>query len=493
MTLQHWRMNYSELAGKFENSVSIRLLRADHAPLILAYLHDLFKRDQRPSVPYQDALESLQNLIEGINEESALNKFGEKAETYLKNWANTGYIRIYARNTGDDRFVELTNDSERVLGWLESLEKREFVGTESRLLNIYNLLEEITVRSTQDAEQRIALLERQKAEIEQQIAQIRASGEPDRFNPTQIRERFIQAEELASAMLRDFREIEGNFKQVATQVYEAQLQPNTRKGDLLGKVLDMHEGLRESDQGRSFYAAWEYLRRPERQDRLRELVVHVYALPELAEIALPNTRLRNFTRYLTDASQRVIDQNRRLAENLRHALDENTISENRRLRAVIAEIKAAAIRRRNMLANRDWSIEIEGDPDVMLPMERDLYSPSDRVRFTLRPLLAESLPLASSDLDVLYSPFYVDAQVLARNIADALLDRLSVTLAEVIRDHPVTKGVAELVAYLTLASQEPTRHTIDPLRVEEFLIRRLDETWITVKLPRVTFRKYADE
>ena len=59
---------------------------------------------------------------------------------------------------------------EKAYRWAQSLARREFVGTESRLHTLIGLLRQIVHGSETDPEARIAELERRRAEIDDEIA-----------------------------------------------------------------------------------------------------------------------------------------------------------------------------------------------------------------------------------------------------------------------------------------------------------------------------------
>ena len=82
-------------------------------------------------------------------------------------------------------------------------------------------------------------------------------------------------------------------------------------------------------------------------------------------------------------------------------------------------------------------------------MERPLYTPA------IKPLIAD-IELESGDAEVdaaaLYSQVVIDKAQLARHIRHALQDRSQITLRELCEMQPLQHGLAELVAYLQLAS-----------------------------------------
>jgi hypothetical protein len=81
--------------------------------------------------------------------------------------------------------------------------------------------------------------------------------------------------------------------------------------------------------------------------------------------------------------------------------------------------------------------------------------------------------LAIVDLLSLHTQFHIDKAILYRRIETLLNIRSQVTLAEVLAHYPPEKGLAEVLAYCTLAADDPD-HYIDAQETE------------TIKLPVAT-------
>lgn len=489
-------MNYDQLRFDFEHASSLKLLRSLHAPLIIAFLYAQFKRAQRLSVPFDDLALQLERFLEGLNEQQP--QAYRSATAYLKEWADEAHriVRIVSRGNGD--FVELTADAERAIGWVEGLYRREFVGTESRFLSIFNLLEEIIARSTEDVPTRLEQLERQRDALQQEIDSIRAAGRVEPFTDTQIRERFLQAGEVARELVRDFAAVEQNFRAIAKALQERQVQPGTRKGALVGYVLDADAELRESDQGRSFYAFWEFLMSPSKQDELSEMLERVYALPIVREVARDHHLLRHVSGALIEAGGKVVGSNHRLAEQLRRLLDERVQTERRRVRELIEDIKRAALR----LVDEGQAgvfLELEGSPELNLVMEKPLWEPSVAPVIEDRPLEGDP-DLNEADFRALFKQFSVSEERLRERIEMLLADQPRCTLSDVLERFPLEQGLAEVITYMALASRDE-RHEVSETQHEMIFLRTspledepddLDENGSglhrSVSVPKITFR-----
>ena len=481
-------MDYARLQHEFRAAPSLRLIQKDTAPLIVSFLYRQFKLANRLVIPAAELTDQLEGLLEELNA-SEPDRYPRSAHAYLKQWCDEDHrlLRQYYAPGSDDPVFELTPDAEQAIGWIEDRQKVEFVGTESRLLRIFELLEEIVGRGSQNAEVRLAQLEAQKATIEREIASIHATGAVEQLSATQLKERFLEANDTARRLLADFRTVEQNFRSIAAEVQRAQLEQSLQKGAVVRRVLDADTALKESDQGRSFYAFWEFLRSPTRQDVLRDRLLAVYALPELGAMHNEYGLLRRLKSNLLDASEKIIQSNHRLADQLRRMLDEQNVAEGRRVRELIGAIKQAAACLITAPPTDEAWLELEGAPEVRMPMARPLWEASVPVRFAGQPIALAENDLDTADLSRLYHQFYVDEERLRQRVATLLTTRNRVTLAEVVRHYPITQGLAEVIGYVQLAAHSAAQINGD--QTEMLPIQYDDDHAPTAELlvPLVTF------
>jgi len=492
-------MDDERLAWDLQHAPSIRLLKADNAALIIGFLYQQFKRAQRVSVPLSNLVEQLEGYVEHLNELTS-GRYVRSAQAYITEWADDThrFIRISTYGNADVPVVELTSDTERAIGWLEDMHSQAFVGTESRFLLIVQLLNEIVHKSTEDPAQRLAQLEQQRAELDEQIELIRQTGRVENlYTPTQVRERFFEASQLARQLLRDFRLVEEKFREIARSIQEAQLRPGMRKGTLVEYVLDADEELKASDQGRSFYSFWEFLMSPTQSDELKELLEALGELSELRSALSDDHLLPRLPGYLVSAGEKVVHSNSRLAEQLRRLLDEQALAENRRVHELIQEIKQEVFLRGPTLPEQEILLELEGAPETQLVMERSLWEPAKTQTFNEQPLEVSNEDLHAIDFTSLYRQFSVDEMLLRRRIETLLEKHSQVRLSEVLAQYPVEKGLAEVLTYCALAARDP-RHQIDPALREEIRLATSGlETLATERvlvLPRISYRRsdYAE-
>ena len=110
-------MDFDQLAYDLQHAPGIRLLKADHAALIISFLHRQFKQEQRIAIPLTELSERLANTLETLNEQEPTS-YPRPAHSYLTEWADElhRFIRITTPANSDKPLVELTADTERAIG-----------------------------------------------------------------------------------------------------------------------------------------------------------------------------------------------------------------------------------------------------------------------------------------------------------------------------------------------------------------------------------------
>lgn len=488
------QMDEERLAWDLQHTPSIRLLKADNAALIIGFLYHQFKRAQRVSVPLSELVEQLEGYLEHLNELTP-RRYASNAQKYISEWADDDhrFVRIAVYGQSDVPAVELTSDTERAIGWLEDMHAQAFVGTESRFLLIVQLLRDIVQQSTEDPAERLAQLEQQRAELDAEIELIRDTGRVDNlYTPTQVRERFFEASQLARQLLRDFRLVEERFREIARSIQAGQLKPGMRKGSLVEFVLDADEELKASDQGRSFYGFWEFLMSPSQGDELKSLLEELDNLDDLRGPLDDDHLLPHLPGYLVNAGEKIVHSNSRLAEQLRRLLDEQTLAENRRVQELIQEIKQEMFLPIQGSSEQEAWMELEGAPDTQLVMERELWEPTKTQAFNEQPIQVNAEDLQAIDFTRLYRQFAVDELLLRQRIDSLLEKKPLVRLSEVLAAYPIEKGLAEVLTYCVLAARDP-RHQIDALVNEEIALltsgpENLAQERVLI-LPQISYRR----
>lgn len=464
-----------------------RLLRSDHAPLLASFLHRVFVAPNVRVMAAADLAEALDDELYALRQHLGDDAFPKSALDYLNDWAGPekGWLRKFYGQGSDEPQFDLTPATEKAIAWLGSLTERSFVGTESRLLTLFELLKQMSEGSESDPAKRIAELRKRRDEIDGEIERALAGNVP-LLDDTALKDRFQQFMQLARELLTDFREVEHNFRRLDRRVRERIALWEGAKGALLEEIMGERDAIADSDQGRSFRAFWDFLMSSRRQEELTGLLARVLALPPVAELK-PDARTRRVHYDWLEAGEHTQRTVAQLSQQLRRFLDDQAWLENRRIMDILHGIEAKALSLRQCPPAGELTSIAEAAADVELPLERPLHTPAQK------PLIAEVELLAGdSDVDAaaLYTQVVVDKARLARCIRQALQQRSQITLRQLTDAEPLQQGLAELVAYLTLGT-ESFKAVVEEGTPEVIAWEALASDGVAVRkearLPRVIF------
>ena len=477
--------SFDDIAWLRANSPAWRLLRADSAPLVLSFLHRVFVEENVRSIAATELADRLDDELYALNERTP-ESFPRAAKAYLDDWASPehGWLRKYYPDGSDEAHFDATPAVEKALQWVRVLGEREFVGTESRLNTIFDLLRQIVFGTEADPQARIEELKRQQRKLGDEIARIEAGG-LSLLEPSGVRDRYQQFAATARELLSDFREVEENFRKLDRQLREKITGWQDGKGELLDDVLGSRESIAGSDQGRSFQAFHDFLLSQARQEELSELLAKVHELPDVT--AERDPRLKHVHYDWLDAARSTQATVRQLSEQLRRFLDDQVWFENRRVIDLLRDIEGRALKLRDE-RTADLTMEIDDDaPAIRLPMERPLYAPISKPRIDSGDIRSAT-DADETDPAALFEQVYVDPGPLRANVRAALRRESQVGLADLVSATPLTHGVAELVAYLSLRDDTFTV-VYDEARTEQVSWTGMDGRDRTATLPRVTFAR----
>jgi len=451
-------MDFYAINSLRENHAGWSLLRAQNAPLALAFFMTAFTGPNQRDLGRQELIDVLDDVLFGLRDSEGEDRFPRPAAEYLDDWASDErkWLRKYYVPGEDEPHYDLSAASEDVIRWVENLRGREFVATQSRLTSIFAVLKQLVQQSETDPEVRLAELQRQRDGIDAEMQRIMAGNIRVMTAPEAL-DHLQQLTTLARDLLSDFREVEQNFRKLDRQVREQIATWDGTQGELLQSIFDNQQDISSSLQGRTFQGFWDYLMSPRLRTELQDLLQRATRIEALANNSSLHA-VANLHQDWLPAVEQTQATVRQLSQQMRRLLDDKVFLENKRVMQLIRSIESAALGTREAPPSGAF-MEIEGSSvDVVLPFERPLYEPSRKVLVDDTVEVAEDTDV---DAGALFNQFYVDKERLQANIDTVLAETDQATLAEVTAAFPLSQGLAELVAYYQLATESDWA-TINP-------------------------------
>ncbi len=440
-------LDYATLEILRQGHPAWRLLRSDHAPLLASFLHRVFVAPNIRVIAQSDLAEALEDELYALRERLGAEAFPRAALEYLNDWAapERGWLRKFYRQGSDEPHFDLTPATEKAIAWLGTLTERSFVGTESRLLTLFELLQQMSEGTETNPQARLAELRARREAVDAEIERVE-SGDIPLLDDTALRDRFQQFVQLARELLSDFREVEHNFRGLDRRVRERIALWEGGKGTLLEEIMGERDAIADSDQGRSFRAFWDFLMSSRRQEQFSERIDRVLALPAVSALQ-PDARTRRIHYDWLEAGEHTQRTVAELSRQLRRFLDDRAWLENRRIMDILHGIESKALALRDSPPPGEVTGIADTAAEIELPMERPLHTPAVKPRIAD---IAWAADEAEVDAGALFSQVVVDRSRLARHVRQALQGRGQVTLRELCEAQPLQQGLAELVAYLQL-------------------------------------------
>lgn len=482
----------SQILNTLNTSPSVGLLRLRNREMIIEFLVKTFVNKQG-AISSENIHTQLSDFLEGhkieIDEESEISVFDTyevKAKKYIQNWTNSGFLTNYPDEQGEV-FYELSAHSSKTIDWLASLKKEEFVGTESKFNNILNQLKELVEFTNEDAEKRIQLLEEKKLEIEQQIQRIKIGEDVKVFEEFEIVPRFNQLNQSAKELLSDFKEVEDNFKEITKGIYQKHADGSLTKSDILEFTFDALDALKESQQGKSFYAFWSFILNPDLQSKWESLTKELYKTLEEKSIPVNDPFLKGMKKHLHSSGQKVYKANDKMAEKLSRIIRESESSKSEATKKIIQEIKKQLVEISKTRKKPEISFELETEIEINIPFERKLTTEqSEEITYTNKPKIAGENITSSNHLGKLFSQSNIDKELLRKRNKDILKEKAQTTLLEVVENYGgLEKGLPELFGYIGIVKE--FKHIISPDKTQSIVFD--SENKKQIKIPEIILTK----
>lgn len=430
-----------------------KLLNADNAPLVLYFLITAFINKGRASAPESELCDILSNIIYELNKNADI-QYSTNIAAYLQNWTKSSWLNCSFADDGnaDDPVYDITPSAQKALNFINSLKSYSFVGTQSRLMTIFNLLKQLNMGTETDPDLYIKELEKQRDELNLNIENAKKGILP-KLDKTQIVDCFQQFEHMSRSLLSDFREVEYNFRDLDRNVRKKIALWDGSKGKLLDSIFNESDNIENSDQGKNSRAFSQLLLSGNTNDRIQNMIDHVYALEEIKDLNF-DPQLKHIYDDWVAGSEQINRTVAKLSKQLRSFIDDRVFIENLRVMSLIQNVERTCAQIRDVLSFSNVKelpgLEIEIPfVEAQLPLERPLFSPKAEIDFSQEPI-REGDP---SEVDIPEALLLdlIDKNKLIYNIELMLNEKSEITLNEIINRFPVEYGLLEILTYLEIA------------------------------------------
>lgn len=183
-------MQVEEITQILRESPSVRLIKSRSVDFFLSFVIEAFEgqaaiMQERLHMLLENRLDEQENtLVEDDSEMTRLVESNEqKAKRLIKDWTDKGFLTNYQNEEGEVIY-EISSHTSKLIDWVVSLKKEDYIGTESKFKTLFSQLKELVEYSNEDREKRLELLRTKKMEIEHQIQRLEIWAKRSRFTRT---------------------------------------------------------------------------------------------------------------------------------------------------------------------------------------------------------------------------------------------------------------------------------------------------------------------
>jgi len=430
----------------FQESRAWKLLRADNAPQILAFIFDLFTDDSE--VPFGHARIALDAELKRCRE-LGIWETETTAGTYLNQWIRAGWLSEM------DDMLRKTDASEVALRFCQSLDQRATGTSASHLRIVQEAVRDFAVAVSPNPDERLTLLEHRKAEIQREIDDLNA-GVIIELSEVEQRERIREIYQLASVLTGDFRHVEDEIRELDQMIRVKMIESSTNRGEILSAIMEKEILLSKTDAGSAFDGFFQLLCDVNRSTEFKDQLRSILNQPVAEQLSLAQQQfLGHLIRELERESGRVHDIRRRTEESLRAYIESDAVLESRAVEQLLGQLERLAIEIRQSSADYEKQLKHNtglflpvGSVRISSPMSMALKSPDDKLDTSG---VEEVVNSRSPSDEMLNSLEAVQVREVAYRIRDILKQEGPMTIASLASIQPVQSGLEELVACLRVA------------------------------------------
>ena len=436
-------MNFSHSLAKYrrlyeENKVW-KLLRATTAPLILAFIEQVFSSGQN-EISYSQA-----RILLDAELEKEQWYADTPAAIYINQWVKDGWLREM------DNKLTKTDTCEIALRFCQSFDERNINTSASHLRIVQEAVRELVIALNENPEERIALLNQRKAELEKEITNIQTKG-INTLSDQQRRERLREIYQLASVLTNDFRYVEDEIRRLDQEIRIKMIEKDNNRGEVLQATMDQEALLAQSDAGSAFESFFQLLCDSNRSTEFKEQLDII--LNQISDNYLQPRQqkfLKRLLQELTQESEHIFQIRRRTEENLKTYIKSGAAQEKRTVDRLITQLEQLAVNFSKNNINLKQATHLilpTGNIEINSPDSICLREPIAAIQITDITEHTNSVVPSETVLTLLDT-------IQIKEVADSIYHNLCtfgpLTIAGLVEKKPINFGLEELVAYLRIA------------------------------------------
>jgi hypothetical protein len=274
--------------------------------------------------------------------------------------------------------------------------------------------------------------------------------------------------------------VEDNFKGIHRAIVEQHTKAEASKGAIVGFAFGAYDELRKSDQGKSFYAFWDFLISRSGQEEWKQMTDSLLALLQEREIDANTSYVRNIKSLLLQQGRSVYDANDKMAEKLSRIITEKEIARHRRLRQQISSVKELVFQLMDE-PKVDAGLTTSGAAEIKMSMERKLtLMPKQAPPIVKQPSNASEKVADLERFNRMLNLAHIDKKKLWGQVEEVLEKQQTATLREIIDTVGLEHGVGEVVTYFSFLKEKSSRVQAMPEITELIPLDKAQTSFIEV-------------
>lgn len=414
------------------------LLASKTGPVVLSCLQALFL-EHRDGIEFETAILELADVLQDQHENAGLDIKGDDfvytAKKELRGWIKK---KLIIEREGR---ILATDALESALRFVDSLDNRIMTSTASRLSVVQREIENLETHLNPDPKARAAHIKRKILDLEKELEKVEAGDVPV-LNKTEAIEAIREIYNLATSLRTDFRRVEDSFRKADQLLRQSIIGEQSHRGEVVDKLLDSHDSLLETDEGKVFHSFQQQLSRTVELDNMKLQLRNIVSHPSAADAIRidQKSELRWLAMRLVEESESVIRARARTERDVKSFLKSGLAAEHHRVGELLNEILSTAL-------DVDWgSLPIRRSASPLPPIA--IANPAlplvERLRFkSLEDHQEYALDFNESDASL----YHMDEEFWA---AFDELDRLRLIndTKALLQDKQEVMGVADIARYL---------------------------------------------